>query len=67
MDSLREDRKDLNSIDIEISVGIKGGKLAEISYEIDGEADVTMEIRDYGTTDIDENFIETLIQRAKPA
>ena len=64
-DYLKDNKRDLNDVDIEISIGVKGGKLAEVSYEIDNEGTYNLKIVDVGRTYIDENFLEELFDLAE--
>lgn len=64
MDSLKDNRHDLNDYEFEISIGIKGNKLAEIVFEND-EDEITMEFVDIDNTYIDENFVKYLYDTAK--
>lgn len=66
-DELRDNKRGLRDFDVELAIGIKGGKLVELEFE--GSADyetlsASMKFKDIGKTDIDEGDLESLFKKA---
>ena len=64
IDTLKNNRSYLNRTDFEVSVGIKGNKLREISIDAEDDSKITIKFDYIGRTFIDNNVLEDLLDKA---
>ena len=67
MDGLKGIKSDLNKVDLELAFGVKGNKLVEINAKVDvngAEVEVSMEFKNIGKTTLDEDFLESMLDKA---
>ena len=63
-DLLKNYRRYLNELDVEMSFGLKGNKLVEVSIGMGDDGSMTMEFTDIGKTEIDVDLLEDLLDQA---
>lgn len=66
-DILDDERKNLRSNDITVSVGVKKGELAEITWELESDifsSAVEMKFERIGTTGIDTDTLDSILEQA---
>lgn len=68
MDSLKDSKSSINATDLELSFGVKGNKLVELSVQVETKyttMEAKMEITNIGSTSIDEDFLEDMLDKAE--